>query len=810
MICKVRIHTALGFYFNYHQSQFVKSTPQQKEYAMSNTNNDLNPENLSYDELVNAIFDGQIKLDTPEKFAEIWNMIARHYREELAERQKEMQENAPNIPTKVIDFDVEPTVMSDEVWANKLLELIATLPTEKQTAWQQLSVFARTCDKPKPTDKWLKQAKPLLENVGLENFNEFLVQSLKEIGKAKTKEPVADNYGWLFPSEVRDEYTKTELEEDQDKYLNYDTFFKYHLWGAWRDVNQFNPYNALTLKGFLWCILISDPTGDHLAHTVAKVADASLKKVAGIGVKEIKLANTSVYVLSQMTNQSALSALVFLDTTVTFKTTLAQIKKALNTVAERLNLSFDDLLEIGIPTFGLQNVGERIEQWGETTVSIHIDDTGSKLSFSKNGKALKSAPADVKNHFADELKQFKAFIKDIDKNITALSTRLDNLMISEKSWQGDIWQERYLNHPLTGTVARRLIWVIDGIPAFFDDNKMRDIDDKAVQIKSDSIIQLFHPIDFKVETVLSWREKLFAKNIKQPFKQAWREVYILTDAERKTHHYSNRFAGHILKQHQLNQLAKLRGWEAILRISADADFPAPHRNLEEYGLRSEYWVHNIGDEYGVDTTEAGAYLRVSTDQLRFYPIESSVNSSHVNHGHFSSRWGKDADNGLPLDSIPPKVLSEIMRDVDLFVGVASIGNDPTWADGGASGAFRDYWQSYGFGDLSQTAKSRAEYLQLIIPRLKIANKLSLDGKFLMVQGKVRTYKIHLGSSNILMLPNDQYLCIIPSNKKGDEVNLDFSGDRVFSLILSKAMLLVNDDKITDEVILRQIHHKSQH
>ena len=31
------------------------------------------------------------------------------------------------------------------------------------------------------------------------------------------------------------------------------------------------------------------------------------------------------------------------------------------------------------------------------------------------------------------------------------------------------------------------------------------------------------------------------------------------------------------------------------------------------------------------------------------------------------------------------MFSEIMRDVDLFVGVASIGNDPTWADRGEQG-----------------------------------------------------------------------------------------------------------------------------
>ncbi|HEX5052867.1 MAG TPA: hypothetical protein VFZ65_13915 [Planctomycetota bacterium] len=39
---------------------------------------------------------------------------------------------------------------------------------------------------------------------------------------------------------------------------------------------------------------------------------------------------------------------------------------------------------------------------------------------------------------------------------------------------------------------------------------------------------------------------------------------------------------------------------------------------------------------------------------------------------------------------------------------------------------------------------------------------------------------------------------------GDRVLLPFEGDRTLSLILSKALLLAADDKITDPTILRQI------
>ncbi len=74
----------------------------------------------------------------------------------------------------------------------------------------------------------------------------------------------------------------------------------------------------------------------------------------------------------------------------------------------------------------------------------------------------------------------------------------------------------------------------------------------------------------------------------------------------------------------------------------------------------------------------------------------------------------------------------------------------------------------------------------------------------MVAGDLRTYRIHLGSANILMEPDGSYLCIVPARASSDgKVFLPFEDDRL-SLILSKAFLLATDTKITDESILMQI------
>ncbi|MFY8034375.1 MAG: hypothetical protein ACOVMN_07640, partial [Flexibacteraceae bacterium] len=191
-----------------------------------------------------------------------------------------------------------------------------------------------------------------------------------------------------------------------------------------------------------------------------------------------------------------------------------------------------------------------------------------------------------------------------------------------------------------------------------------------------------------------------------------------------------------------------------------------------------------------EITDMGIWKYVSTDQIRF----TNTKTMEV----------------VELTEVPIIPFSETLRDVDLFVGVASVGNDPNWMDSGGAQRFNDYWQSYSFGNLSEVAKTRQEILTTLIPKLKIANVTSIKDKFVVVKGKLRTYKIHMGSTNILMEPNDQYLCIVPDRRadsKSKDIFLPFEGDKGLSIIISKAILLANDDKITDTTITSQINYR---
>jgi hypothetical protein len=177
------------------------------------------------------------------------------------------------------------------------------------------------------------------------------------------------------------------------------------------------------------------------------------------------------------------------------------------------------------------------------------------------------------------------------------------------------------------------------------------------------------------------------------------------------------------------------------------------RELAGWGIRAEFWIEGVGDSYGQDTNEAGTYLRLASDQVRFYRTGAAPNTAHAGGGGYRARafgpGAEEVNEPLGMDQVPTLVFSEIMRDVDLFVGVGSIGNDPAWQDGGRETRYGEYWRKYSFGELSATAISRRETLERLIPRLKI-------------------------------------------------------GDATLSIILSKAFLLGEDRAIKDPAILRQL------
>jgi len=689
-----------------------------------------------------------------------------------------------------------------EPWAERALADMAGRSEDETRAWRELIEHAATARSAKPSKKWLKAARVLVDQIGPDAVDRALSE-------------------WLEAVDLPRSPDDTLIEGAPHLYL---------------------PHHAEILKGLCW---IAGTSGcDAVARSLGLVALATYRKIPGEGMREQKVGNAAVHALGQIPGRASVGQLAMLRIKVKYGQAQKMIEKALDAAAEREGLPRDEIEEIAVPSYGLDEVGVATETLGDFTAELRVGAgdkgvTHAELAFvNASGKRIKSVPAAVKRDHAEELKELKASLKDIKRMLPAQRDRLDGLFVQGRTWSYGTWRERYLDHPLIGVLARRMIWVFDNgrekaagawLADGFDpdgdpptpahaDGRLVGVDGQPFEPDPDStVVSLWHPIDADAPPggdavrpdVEDWRRFYEDRGVRQPFKQAHREIYLLTDAEIATEVYSNRFAAHVLRQHQCHALCQQRAWKSMLRIAADTVVHPAHKVLPAYGLRAEFWAESVGDEYGVDTLESGAFIHIATDQVRFYALDERMNEQHA--------WGGGvyADGTAPeperLDRVPPLAFSEIMRDVDLFVGVSSVGNNPQWQDGGPDGRFLDAWQNYSFGDLNGSAETRRDLLSRLLPRLKIHDACTLTGRFLIVLGKKRTYKIHLGSGNILMEPGDQYLCIVPdaSMEAGPRgrIHLPFEGDRTLALILSKAFMLAEDDTITDRTILSQINRR---
>ncbi|HJZ48710.1 MAG TPA: DUF4132 domain-containing protein [Roseiflexaceae bacterium] len=670
-----------------------------------------------------------------------------------------------------------PLLVGD-VWADTAIADIAALEPDARALWAGLLQQCAAASGSTPSAKWLKATRALSEGIGAARFRATLLR-------------------WFA---LADQPRATPIRD---------------AWGGERPALILLERNADILKALVW--LCAEHGDSDVARALTALAVSSYRKLPGIGPRCPRLGNACIWALGQMAGHDGIAQLAVLKVRVRLPGAQKLIETALRGAAERAGLARDDLEELLAPSYGLEEVGLRREALGGVTVDLVVAGSSVELRYLRaDSRRLASAPRVLREQYGEQFKELAQAAADIKQMLVAQRDRIEQLYLQRKTWSLDVWRERYLDHPLVGTLARRLIWRFerDGRPSagiWHDGRIVQHGGQPLGDLDATTAVTLWHPLDSPMDDVLVWRDWLTAHEVQQPFKQAHREIYLLTDAERATRLYSNRFAAHIIRQHQFNALCAARGWKNQLRLMVDDTYPPAQRLLPAWGLRAEYWVEGAGDNYGTDTNDTGTYLRLATDQVRFYPIEAAQHYAHAGGGGYHLAWNTPnlAQEPLPLEQIPQLVLSEILRDVDLFVGVASVGNDPTWADGGPEGRYRDYWTSYAFGDLSETAKMRREVLSRLIPRLKIAARCRLTERFLVVRGDIRTYKIHLGSGNILMEPNDQYLCIVPArgaaptNGHGTRF-VPFEGDGTLAIILSKALLLANDTAIDDPTIVRQI------
>jgi hypothetical protein len=620
-------------------------------------------------------------------------------------------------------------------WSVAAIERLAAVTTDVDAVSDLLTHAAAIPASPRPTKAWLKRTGELLDG------RPAVVALVRDLLELAHNCPHVDTGFW-----------------------------------GYRHQQRIGANNAHLTRGLLWTAVVA---GEPWLTPLVLALHATRI--------EPTVLNTCFAVLGRRGDAAAIAALVQLQRDTQHRGHLTQIAAALDEAAGTAGISRSELTELTISDAGFDRHRERRvgSASGDVTAVLSLDDHAKvRLVWEHGGTTTAKPPEHADPELVRTLKRDAAELK---KLVAGERDRLEDLLVEDREWPLDTWRQRYADHPVTGSLANRLLWtIIDegravaALPA--PEGRFTLAGGATIEPGPLARVRVWHPVDADPEVVGAWRDHIMGNELVQPFKQAFRETYALTPAEEETRVYSNRFAAHVLRYQQMYALLKQRrwgtnylgGWDGGHEGEAKRDFPVG-------GLRAVFFHQQTADD------NLGTVEYCVTDQVRFQRLR-----------------GRNREE-VPLADVPKVVFSEAMRDVDLFVGVCSIATDPTWADRGADRRFA-YWESAAFGDLSGHGEVRRHVIERLLPKLKIRDRAKLDGNYLVVTGRKHTYRIHVGSGNILMSPNDRYLCIVPArDRKPAGVRfLPFEGDEILSVVLSKALLLADDHRITDPSIVRQL------
>jgi hypothetical protein len=391
---------------------------------------------------------------------------------------------------------------------------------------------------------------------------------------------------------------------------------------------------------------------------------------------------------------------------------------------------------------------------GEVKISLAINDLGEPtLTITKANKPLKAIPAAIKKN--PEVVELLERKREVEKQKSRMRQSLEEAMC-----RGDLFTsaelQTLLEHPLLAPMLQQLVFVGEGLAGYpVKHGKALEAHDGAQSsIKSDTQLRIAHSHDLLTTGEWDqWQRECFRRERIQPFKQIFRELYMLTAAEQAEGTLSRRYAGHQVNPKQALALLTTRGWVTV----------------PEEGVRRTFHDESLS-------------VWLTWLNAAFTPAEVE---GLTMEGVMFTRPGEWKP--LDLSEVPPRVFSEVMRDVDLVVSVAHMGG----VDPEAS---------------ASTVEMRATLIRETCGLLKIDN-VRLNGTHALVDGHLSHYSIHLGSAVVHRQPGGA-LCIVPVHaQQRGRLFLPFADDDPKTAeVISKILLLARDKEIKDPTILEQILH----
>ncbi|RYU93476.1 DUF4132 domain-containing protein [Emticicia agri] len=537
----------------------------------------------------------------------------------------------------------------------------------------------------------------------------------------------------------------------------------------WYDANFRGP-----LSGLLWSCTQLSPN-DLSLSIVKMVIQSAYAKIPGIGPKSTATGNLGLEALVSSGKDEAFGLLVIMHNKTKYNNFARALEKSIDKFKATSTTPEQLLADKTIPGFGFEN-GERILDGGNCLLKLTLENQKiNKQWLNKQNEKLKNAPYDINKKTLDEInlevKQITAVFNDLKK-------RIRTYWLYDRVWTGAEWKSYLLGHPFISSHIENLIWTnkSKGTDFILINHELLDSDGKVYALNDTDEVGLWHPVVNTEENVARWQNYIWTNNIKQPERQAFREHYPFSDTE-LSQTESSRFAHHFLEVRKLMAIANAAGW---IFTYEHEDKSWPRVYIKPLNLTA-----HIPCDYDRNS------FAVPTKNLYF----TRDNSTKI-------AYNLKTYEKILLSEIPLVTLSEICRDIDLFIATTSVSNNPELSDNKQT--YHNYNDSYHHGLFSDnaSAKIRKQIIEKLIPVLNI-NSSGFDKNYWIINGSKHIYRINLGSGFAQIKDSQKHINLIPNVgelKKNKRLRLPIEDDDTLYIILAKALFLQNDANITIDVL----------
>lgn len=429
-------------------------------------------------------------------------------------------------------------------------------------------------------------------------------------------------------------------------------------------VGGVRPINQRLARGLLWLAAVVIERPAELLGAVGLRMGTSGRTDAV--VRDTALANTCAALLGATSDPGAAAALASMRSRVTNRNVLKQIDRALELVAGRAGLQVQDVIELALPTFGLDERGRMELPVADAQAVIEVRDDGEVRARWRlaDGTEASVPPDELAGAEPASVATVGESVSEIRAAVVDERRRMEARLASNRSWPEPAWRARFHDHPIGGLFGRRLVWNVgpsDGpaVTALPTEDGWLGSDGRAAGAgdPGETRVRLWHPADADAAEIEAWRRVLASRSMEQPIRQVARETFRALDRDRGLP-ADRRFAGSVVDHARLRALLRERGWAAPFVGSWDQGDEATAWRAFDEGLRAEL-RYQAAERRG--TGERHEKVRLIA--VRFVHAPSSPPAAPA----------PDA-TAVVLAELVPRIVSEAIRDVSLVVAVA--GTEP--------------------------------------------------------------------------------------------------------------------------------------